>query len=119
MASEEAGAPKKHKEMVLSAGYDDVTRTLVYSGRPMSVMKTPYLVEWSVFIGPSFPHLRNYLISMARRDTKRRQELDNLVAAGKIPNDVDMEKHPEKSVTSRVCRYSLATCSSVFLDENN
>ena len=48
VASEEAGAPKKHKEMVLSAGYDDVIRTLVYSGRPMSVRKTPYLVEWFV-----------------------------------------------------------------------
>ena len=46
VASEEAGAPKKHKEQVLSAGYDDVVRTLVYSGRPMSVRKTPYVEEW-------------------------------------------------------------------------
>jgi len=46
VASEEAGAPKKHKELVLSAGYDDVIRTLVYSGRPMSVRKTPYVEEW-------------------------------------------------------------------------
>ncbi|KAI6036859.1 2-nitropropane dioxygenase [Pisolithus microcarpus] len=38
-ASEEAGAPFKHKEL---AGYDDIVRTLVYSGRPMSVHKTPY-----------------------------------------------------------------------------
>ena len=46
VASEEAGAPPKHKEQLLSAGYDDTVRTLVYSGRPMSVRKTPYVAEW-------------------------------------------------------------------------
>lgn len=49
VASEEAGAPKIHKDLLLSAGYDEVVRTLVYSGRPMSVRKTPYVEEWSVF----------------------------------------------------------------------
>ncbi|KAI6151012.1 2-nitropropane dioxygenase [Pisolithus tinctorius] len=39
VASEEAGAPPKHKDLL---AYDDVIRTLVYSGRPMSVHKTPY-----------------------------------------------------------------------------
>lgn len=34
--------------MVISAGYDDVARTLIYSGRPMSVRKTPYVAEWFV-----------------------------------------------------------------------
>ena len=46
IASTEAGAPPRHKELVLSAGYDDVVRTLVYSGRPMSVRKTPYVLDW-------------------------------------------------------------------------
>lgn len=46
VASTEAGAPPRHKELVLSAGYDDVVRTLVYSGRPMSVRKTPYVLDW-------------------------------------------------------------------------
>ena len=46
VASVEAGAPPTHKELVLSAGYDDTVRTLLYSGRPMSVRKTPYVVEW-------------------------------------------------------------------------
>lgn len=48
VASEEAGAPPKHKQELLSAGYDDTVRTLVYSGRPMSVRKTPYVAEWYV-----------------------------------------------------------------------
>lgn len=46
VASVEAGAPQKHKEMVLTAGYDDVVRTLIYSGRPMSVRKTLYVADW-------------------------------------------------------------------------
>ena len=46
VASEEAGAPPKHKQELLSAGFDDTVRTLVYSGRPMSVRKTPYVAEW-------------------------------------------------------------------------
>ncbi|KAG5653254.1 hypothetical protein H0H81_001414, partial [Sphagnurus paluster] len=77
VASVEAGAPKKHKEMVLTAGYDDVVRTLIYSGRPMSVRKTPYVAEW---------------------ESKRRAELDTLLADGKIPHEVELESHPEKSI---------------------
>ena len=46
VASEEAGAPKIHKQLVLSAGYDDVAKTTIYSGRPMHVRKTPYVAEW-------------------------------------------------------------------------
>lgn len=46
VASTEAGAPKLHKDLVLSAGYDDTVRTLIYSGRPMSVRKTDYVKDW-------------------------------------------------------------------------
>jgi NAD(P)H-dependent flavin oxidoreductase YrpB (nitropropane dioxygenase family) len=35
-----------HKDLVLSADYDSVVRTLVYSGRPMSVRKTDFVAEW-------------------------------------------------------------------------
>jgi NAD(P)H-dependent flavin oxidoreductase YrpB (nitropropane dioxygenase family) len=77
VASLEASAPKKHKELVLSAGYDDVIRTLIYSGRPMSVRKTPYVEDW---------------------ETKRSREIQELVAQGKIPHEVELEKHPEKSI---------------------
>lgn len=78
VASVEAGAPKKHKEMLLSAGYDDTIRTLVYSGRPMSVRITPYVKDW---------------------EENRQQEIERLVKVeGKIPHEVELEKHPEKSV---------------------
>ncbi|KAF5372990.1 hypothetical protein D9758_001693 [Tetrapyrgos nigripes] len=87
VASEEAGAPKKHKEQVLTASYDDTIRTTIYTGRPMSVRKTPYIMSWS-------------------RETERVQEKENLLASGKIPHNysderkqVELEKHPEKSLS--------------------
>lgn len=46
VASEEADAPPKHKELVLTAGYDDTARTLLYSGRPMRVRRTLYVADW-------------------------------------------------------------------------
>jgi len=80
VASEEAGAPPKHKELVLSAGYDDTVRTLIYSGRPMSVRKTPYVASW---------------------EDKRQTEIQELVLQGKIPHEQELEKHPEKSMEGR------------------
>ncbi|THV07874.1 2-nitropropane dioxygenase [Dendrothele bispora CBS 962.96] len=77
VASVEAGAPKKHKEQVISAGFDDTIRTTIYTGRPMSVRKTPYIVNW---------------------ETDRVQEKEKLLAGGKIPHSVELEKHPEKSI---------------------
>ncbi|KAL0061092.1 hypothetical protein AAF712_012086 [Marasmius tenuissimus] len=77
VASVEAGAPKKHKEMVVSAGHDDTIRTTIYTGRPMSVRKTPYIAEW---------------------ETTRLQEKQDLLAKGLIPHNVELENHPEKSV---------------------
>ncbi|KAI0797851.1 2-nitropropane dioxygenase [Abortiporus biennis] len=80
VASVEAGAPPKHKELVLSAGYDDTARTLIYSGRPMSVRRTPYVASWE----------------------KRQSEIEQLTAQGKIPHEVELEQHPEKSLEGRM-----------------
>ncbi|KZT11437.1 2-nitropropane dioxygenase [Laetiporus sulphureus 93-53] len=74
VASVESGAPKIHKDLVVSAGYDDVTRTLVYSGRPLSVRRTPYVASWE----------------------SRQQEIAELTSQGKIPHEEEMAKHPEK-----------------------
>ncbi|KAJ7684698.1 2-nitropropane dioxygenase [Mycena polygramma] len=77
VASVEAGANKTHKEMVISAGYDDVARTLIYSGRPMSVRKTPYVSEW---------------------ESGRRAEQDSFIAQGQIPHDEELKKNPGRSI---------------------
>ncbi|KNZ75955.1 Putative monooxygenase [Termitomyces sp. J132] len=77
LASVEAGAPKRHKEMVLTADYNDVTRTLIYSGRPMSVRKTAYVVDW---------------------ESNRRAEMCALLAEGKVPHEIELLSHPDKSI---------------------
>ena len=48
VASVEAGAPKAHKEAIVSASYGDDIRTLIYTGRPLRVRKTPYVENWYV-----------------------------------------------------------------------
>jgi NAD(P)H-dependent flavin oxidoreductase YrpB (nitropropane dioxygenase family) len=42
----EAGAPARHQQGVIDAGYDDTIRTLIYTGRPLRVKKTPYIMNW-------------------------------------------------------------------------
>eukprot|EP00747_Dinoflagellata_sp_TGD_P213900 gnl/TRDRNA2_/TRDRNA2_86803_c0_seq1.p1 gnl/TRDRNA2_/TRDRNA2_86803_c0~~gnl/TRDRNA2_/TRDRNA2_86803_c0_seq1.p1 ORF type:complete len:399 (-),score=93.64 gnl/TRDRNA2_/TRDRNA2_86803_c0_seq1:61-1134(-) len=46
IASEEAGAGPMHKKKVVDADYGDTIRTIIYSGRPMRVFKTPYNTEY-------------------------------------------------------------------------
>lgn len=92
MASTEAGAPPKHKELVVSAGYDDTVRTLIYTGRPLNVRKTAYVEEW---------------------ETQRQGEITKLVAQGHVPHDVELENHPEKSLEGRMCKESSFALFSV------
>ncbi|KAG9043116.1 hypothetical protein FS837_009975 [Tulasnella sp. UAMH 9824] len=80
VASVEAAAPKLHKEAVLTATLDDDIRTLIYSGRPMRVRKTPYVMEW---------------------EERRQEEMKTLLAKGIIPAEKDVEEHPERSAESR------------------
>ena len=101
VASVEAGASKKHKELVLSAGYDDVVRTLIYSGRPMSVRKTPYVEEWYGMV----PSGKNGLLITIFREMKRASEIQELISQGKVPHDVELQAHPEKSVQGLSCTY--------------
>ncbi|KAJ7635142.1 2-nitropropane dioxygenase [Roridomyces roridus] len=77
VASEEAGANKTHKQMVLSAGYDDVSRTLVYSGRPMNVRRTDYVAEW---------------------ETKRKAEQEEILKKGNVPHEVELASNPQRSI---------------------
>jgi len=46
ICAEEAGASRAHQQAVISAGNDDTVRTLIYTGRPLRVRKTPFIMEW-------------------------------------------------------------------------
>ena len=62
VASTEAAAPKKHKELyvpldnqcgrclqcrILSADHGDTDTTLIYTGRPLRVRQTDYVKSWN------------------------------------------------------------------------
>ncbi|KIJ04552.1 hypothetical protein PAXINDRAFT_104129 [Paxillus involutus ATCC 200175] len=80
VASTEAGAPKAHKDALLSASYEDAITTIIYTGRPLRVRRTPYVQDWH---------------------DNRQEEITELTSKGIIPVDHDLEQHPERSVQSR------------------
>ncbi|SPN98583.1 related to FMN-dependent 2-nitropropane dioxygenase [Cephalotrichum gorgonifer] len=69
--TDEAGAPKAHKEAVRTASYDDTIRTLIFTGRPLRVRKNPYILNW---------------------ETERQGEIKELTSKGVIPYEADLEK---------------------------
>lgn len=63
VASEEASAPRIHKQRVVQAGPSDTLRTLVFTGRPLRTFNHEYVKEWE----------------------RRPEEIKALCAEGKIP----------------------------------
>jgi NAD(P)H-dependent flavin oxidoreductase YrpB (nitropropane dioxygenase family) len=54
-----------------------MVRTVIYTGRPVRVRRTPYIDDW---------------------ERNRQTEIKELTAKGIIPNQHELEKHPDKSV---------------------
>jgi len=46
VASEEGGAPKKHKQAVIGASVHDTHRCEAFTGRPLRIVKTKYSSQW-------------------------------------------------------------------------
>ncbi|PRP73572.1 oxidoreductase, 2-nitropropane dioxygenase family [Planoprotostelium fungivorum] len=46
VCAKEAGAPPAHQKAVLEADYDGTVRTLIYTGRPLRVRATPFVLDW-------------------------------------------------------------------------
>lgn len=69
--TDEAGAPKSHKEAVRTSGHDDNVRTIIFTGRPMRVRNNDYINDW---------------------ETNRSQEMKELAAKGVIPYEADLDK---------------------------
>merc|ERR1719265_2293788 len=47
IASDEAGAGPYHKKSVVNADYTDTIRSTVFTGRPLRIFKTPYVMDWA------------------------------------------------------------------------
>ncbi|KAI8853455.1 2-nitropropane dioxygenase [Chytridium lagenaria] len=71
ICAKEAGAPKYHQNAVVGAGYHDTIRTIIFTGRPMRVLKTDYIKDW---------------------EENRPLEIKKLTQSGKIPWYVEMEE---------------------------
>merc|ERR1711879_266490 len=67
----EAGASKDHKEAVMKTTSEGTVRTLIFTGRPMRVMKNPYIMHW---------------------ENNRAEELKRLCAKGVLPYMADMKR---------------------------
>jgi len=69
VAAEEAGATKRHKTGIVTTDYHDTIRTLIYTGRPLRVKKTDYIMGWE----------------------DKPEEIKKLTAQGIIPSTKDRE----------------------------
>eukprot|EP01061_Rhynchopus_euleeides_P007205 TRINITY_DN1619_c0_g1_i2.p2 TRINITY_DN1619_c0_g1~~TRINITY_DN1619_c0_g1_i2.p2 ORF type:complete len:378 (+),score=153.42 TRINITY_DN1619_c0_g1_i2:60-1136(+) len=64
VACEEATSTKHHREGIIKAGPTDTIRTLIYTGRPVRTLKTPFVMDW---------------------ETKRQEEIQELTSKGVVP----------------------------------
>jgi NAD(P)H-dependent flavin oxidoreductase YrpB (nitropropane dioxygenase family) len=80
VAATEAGAPKKHKEEIVKADIDGTVRTVIFTGRPLRVIKNDYVVDWN---------------------ENRTNEIKQLTSQGVIPHEKELEKRPEISLSTR------------------
>lgn len=71
VCAKEAGAPPRHQQAIIKAGFHDTIRTTIYTGRPMRVLKNPYAVNW---------------------ETERSNEIRELISKGIIPVNHDLEQ---------------------------
>ncbi len=46
VCAKEAGAPPRHQQAIIDADYHDTIRTLIYTGRPLRVLKNEYISKW-------------------------------------------------------------------------
>ncbi|KAJ6488067.1 2-nitropropane dioxygenase [Mycena vulgaris] len=80
VAAEEASAPKTHKDLILSAGFEDAITTLIFTGRPLRVRRTDYIEDWN---------------------NNKQAEIKELTSKGILPHETFLEKHPERSLETR------------------
>jgi len=73
----EAGSSARHQQAIVKAGYHDTIRTVVFTGRPLRVLKTPYITDW---------------------ETNRTKEIQELTSRGIIPIQNEVEKRSKSGI---------------------
>lgn len=46
VACSDSSASRYHQKLICEAGYNDTRRTIIYTGRPMRVFRTPFVESW-------------------------------------------------------------------------
>lgn len=94
VASVESGAPKKHKEAVLAANHESDVRTLIFTGRPLRLKRTPYIDDWEA----------------------RPNEIRDLTSRGVIPWKQDIDHNDEQGTKEEASRekFLMGKCASVI-----
>eukprot|EP00419_Tripos_fusus_P061797 CAMPEP_0172927798 /NCGR_PEP_ID=MMETSP1075-20121228/217650_1 /TAXON_ID=2916 /ORGANISM="Ceratium fusus, Strain PA161109" /LENGTH=376 /DNA_ID=CAMNT_0013789073 /DNA_START=43 /DNA_END=1173 /DNA_ORIENTATION=+ len=75
IASEEAGAGPLHKKRVVESDYGDTMKTIIYTGRPMRVFKTPYALDYEANRANEINEMQNMGIPAFIKDI--RGEIDS------------------------------------------
>lgn len=96
VASEESGAPRKHKEAVLTSTHETDVRTIIFTGRPLRVKMTPYVQKWE----------------------SKPDEIKKLTSQGIVPVYHDLEHDDEEGTAEQGAseRYLLGKCAAVIED---
>ena len=89
VASKEGGAPMGVKKKLLEAKPEGTTTTPIFTGRPMRVLKSPYINEWQ---------------------TTRAEEARKLQEQGIIPTMHDVEKKQERGEKVEFLTYWPTIC---------
>jgi len=71
VCAKEAGAPPRHQQAIIDADYHDTVRTVIFTGRPMRVIKNDYIMNW---------------------ENERQKDIKELTAKGIIPVIQDIEQ---------------------------
>lgn len=96
VASTESGAPKKHKEAVLTSTHETDVRTIIFTGRPLRLRNTPYIQKWE----------------------DQPEKIKELTSKGIIPVYQDLENDDEEGTVERAVgeRYLMGKCAAVIED---
>jgi NAD(P)H-dependent flavin oxidoreductase YrpB (nitropropane dioxygenase family) len=86
VCASEAGASPLHQQAIVKAGLEDTIRTIIFTGRPLRVLKTSYVQNW---------------------ETNRSNEIRELSSKGVIPVTGDFEKAVKEGIDTDAPEYRM------------
>jgi len=81
----EAGAPPRHQKAVLAAGFTQTMRTIIYTGRPLRIIKNEYALDWADNKKDEITELTSKGIIPAEHDMKNRKDANPMEMLKAMP----------------------------------